>query len=181
MTGKPSLYPGLFIFTNPCRMVRPVRNLSYGKNEWIGTLEQVGFAYSHVTEVPGIKNGFGKYLWKELRMRLVLKSWNRWQKGFFHSCKLISGKCRSWTVEVFLRSSDLHLVLTLWRFEVKDCCAVCTMSSCVTSCLPNSSWAAKQWIAWELIHLELLKWETERRTHYCSSVFQDSFHAANLG
>lgn len=56
MTGKPSLYPGLFIFTNPCRMVRPVRNLSYGRNEWIGTLEQVGFAYSRVTEVPDIKN-----------------------------------------------------------------------------------------------------------------------------
>lgn len=45
MTGKPSLYPGLFIFTTPCRMVRPVRNLFYGRNEWIGTLEQVGFAY----------------------------------------------------------------------------------------------------------------------------------------
>ncbi|XP_030303816.1 DNA-directed RNA polymerase I subunit RPA2 isoform X2 [Calypte anna] len=40
-TGKPSLYPGLFIFTTPSRMVRPVRNLFYGKNEWIGTLEQI--------------------------------------------------------------------------------------------------------------------------------------------
>ncbi|KYO22271.1 DNA-directed RNA polymerase I subunit RPA2 [Alligator mississippiensis] len=41
MTGKPSLYPGLFIFTTPCRMVRPVRNLALGKEELIGTLEQV--------------------------------------------------------------------------------------------------------------------------------------------
>jgi len=45
MTGKPSLYPGLFIFTTPCRMVRPVKNLLYGRKEWIGTLEQAGFAY----------------------------------------------------------------------------------------------------------------------------------------
>ncbi|KAF7252713.1 DNA-directed RNA polymerase I subunit RPA2 [Varanus komodoensis] len=41
MTGKPSLYPGLFIFTTPCRMMRPVQNLALGKEEWIGTMEQV--------------------------------------------------------------------------------------------------------------------------------------------
>ncbi|XP_006005108.2 DNA-directed RNA polymerase I subunit RPA2 [Latimeria chalumnae] len=41
MTGKPSIYPGLFIFTTPCRMMRPVRNLSLGKEELIGTLEQL--------------------------------------------------------------------------------------------------------------------------------------------
>ncbi|XP_043913930.1 DNA-directed RNA polymerase I subunit RPA2 [Protopterus annectens] len=41
MTGKASLYPGLFIFTNPCRMVRPVRNLALGKEELIGTMEQL--------------------------------------------------------------------------------------------------------------------------------------------
>nr|XP_060610452.1 DNA-directed RNA polymerase I subunit RPA2-like [Anolis sagrei ordinatus] len=41
MTGKPSLYPGLFLFTTPCRMMRPVRNLALGKEEWIGTMEQV--------------------------------------------------------------------------------------------------------------------------------------------
>uniref|UniRef100_A0A8C0U105 DNA-directed RNA polymerase subunit beta n=1 Tax=Cyanistes caeruleus TaxID=156563 RepID=A0A8C0U105_CYACU len=56
MTGKPSLYPGLFIFTNPCRMVRPVRNLSYGKNEWIGTLEQIfmNVATMESEVVPGV-------------------------------------------------------------------------------------------------------------------------------
>lgn len=178
MTGKPSLYPGLFIFTSPCRMVRPVRNLSYGRNEWIGTLEQVGFAYSRVTEVPGIKNGFGKYLWKELRMgkrELVLKSKKRWQKGVFPSCGLISGKFRSWTLKIFLRSWNLLSVWTLWRFEVKDCFVVHTMSSCVVSYSPNGSWAARQWIAGELIHLEQLKWETGRRTCYCSFVFQAFF------
>ena len=40
-TGKASLYPGLFLFTTPCRMVRPVRNLALGKEELIGTFEQV--------------------------------------------------------------------------------------------------------------------------------------------
>ena len=40
-TGKASMYPGLFLFTTPCRMVRPVRNLAVGKQELIGTFEQV--------------------------------------------------------------------------------------------------------------------------------------------
>lgn len=41
ITGKPSLYPGLFLFTTPCRLVRPVQNLELGKEELIGTMEQV--------------------------------------------------------------------------------------------------------------------------------------------
>ncbi|XP_055025762.1 DNA-directed RNA polymerase I subunit RPA2 [Misgurnus anguillicaudatus] len=40
-TGKASMYPGLYLFTTPCRMVRPVRNLALGKQELIGTFEQV--------------------------------------------------------------------------------------------------------------------------------------------
>lgn len=40
-TGKASLYPGLFLFTTPCRMVRPVQNLSLGREEFIGTFEQL--------------------------------------------------------------------------------------------------------------------------------------------
>lgn len=40
-TGKASLYPSLYLFTTPCRMVRPVRNLTLGKEELIGTFEQV--------------------------------------------------------------------------------------------------------------------------------------------
>ncbi|CAN9500061.1 unnamed protein product [Ophioblennius macclurei] len=40
-TGKASLYPGVFLFTTPCRMVRPVQNLTLGKQELIGTFEQL--------------------------------------------------------------------------------------------------------------------------------------------
>uniref|UniRef100_A0A8D0PQ84 DNA-directed RNA polymerase subunit beta n=1 Tax=Sus scrofa TaxID=9823 RepID=A0A8D0PQ84_PIG len=41
MTGKPSLYPGLYLFTTPCRLVRPVQNLGLGREELIGTMEQI--------------------------------------------------------------------------------------------------------------------------------------------
>lgn len=44
-TGKASLYPGVFLFTTPCRMVRPVQNLALGKQELIGTFEQVRVKY----------------------------------------------------------------------------------------------------------------------------------------
>ncbi|XP_062979996.1 DNA-directed RNA polymerase I subunit RPA2 [Elgaria multicarinata webbii] len=56
MTGKPSLYPGLYIFTTPCRMMRPVRNLVLGKEEWIGTMEQVfmNIAVSEDEIEPGL-------------------------------------------------------------------------------------------------------------------------------
>lgn len=47
-TGKASLYPGLFLFTAPCRMMRPVRNLALGKQELIGTFEQVCVNYDVV-------------------------------------------------------------------------------------------------------------------------------------
>uniref|UniRef100_A0A1A8I9F1 DNA-directed RNA polymerase subunit beta n=1 Tax=Nothobranchius kuhntae TaxID=321403 RepID=A0A1A8I9F1_NOTKU len=40
-TGKASLYPGLFLFTTPCRMMRPVQNLALGMQELIGTFEQL--------------------------------------------------------------------------------------------------------------------------------------------
>ncbi|XP_054646633.1 DNA-directed RNA polymerase I subunit RPA2 [Dunckerocampus dactyliophorus] len=40
-TKKASLYPGLFLFTTPCRMVRPVHNLTLGQQELIGTFEQL--------------------------------------------------------------------------------------------------------------------------------------------
>ncbi|KAM3931519.1 DNA-directed RNA polymerase I subunit RPA2 [Leptodactylus fuscus] len=56
MTGKASLYPGLYIFTTPCRMVRPVRNLAVGKEELIGSLEQVflNVAIYEGDIVPGV-------------------------------------------------------------------------------------------------------------------------------
>jgi DNA-directed RNA polymerase I subunit RPA2 len=34
-------YPGLYIFTQPGRMIRQVRHLKSGLNEWIGPMEQV--------------------------------------------------------------------------------------------------------------------------------------------
>lgn len=44
-------------------MVRPVKNLLYGRKEWIGTLEQVGFAFflfkvleQSFTEVSSVKS-----------------------------------------------------------------------------------------------------------------------------
>lgn len=42
-------YPGLFLFTGPARMMRPVYNLKAGKIEFIGTFEQV---YMDICVVP---------------------------------------------------------------------------------------------------------------------------------
>lgn len=36
-----TVYPGLYIFTNPARFVRPVRNLAHNCKEFVGTMEQV--------------------------------------------------------------------------------------------------------------------------------------------
>ncbi|XP_011302385.1 DNA-directed RNA polymerase I subunit RPA2 [Fopius arisanus] len=49
----PSQYPGLFIFTGPARMMRPVINLAVNKIELIGTFEQV---YLEVCTVPEEQN-----------------------------------------------------------------------------------------------------------------------------
>ena len=40
-TGYPTQYPGLFIFTNIFRLMRPVINQGYKKSEFIGSFEQV--------------------------------------------------------------------------------------------------------------------------------------------
>ena len=44
-----SLYPGLYLFTSPGRMMRPVQNLNTNENEYIGTMEQ---CYLHVCIKP---------------------------------------------------------------------------------------------------------------------------------
>lgn len=36
-----SQYPGLFLFTGPGRLIRPVKNIALNKIELIGTFEQV--------------------------------------------------------------------------------------------------------------------------------------------
>ncbi|MGH0131111.1 UNVERIFIED_CONTAM: hypothetical protein FKN15_041994 [Acipenser sinensis] len=55
-TGKASIYPALLIFTTPCRMVRPIRNLALGKEELIGTFEQLFLDVGILEEeiVPGV-------------------------------------------------------------------------------------------------------------------------------
>ncbi|XP_072103195.1 DNA-directed RNA polymerase I subunit RPA2 [Mobula birostris] len=56
MMGKPGIYPGLYLFTTMCRMMRPVRNLALGKEELIGTLEQLymNIAITEADILPGI-------------------------------------------------------------------------------------------------------------------------------
>ncbi|XP_032876431.1 DNA-directed RNA polymerase I subunit RPA2 [Amblyraja radiata] len=56
MMDKPGIYPGLYLFTTMCRMIRPVRNLALGKEELIGTLEQLymNIAITEADILPGI-------------------------------------------------------------------------------------------------------------------------------
>ena len=42
-------YPGVYLFTGPTRMMRPVKNLSVNKIELVGTFEQV---YLNVCVTP---------------------------------------------------------------------------------------------------------------------------------
>lgn len=45
----PAQYPGLYLFTNAARMMRPVMNLAANKIEYIGTFEQI---YLNVCVIP---------------------------------------------------------------------------------------------------------------------------------
>lgn len=42
-------FPGLFLFTSPARMIRPVVQLPGGSSELIGTLEQINL---HIRSLP---------------------------------------------------------------------------------------------------------------------------------
>ncbi len=42
-------FPGLFLFTGPARMIRPVVQLPGGSSELIGTLEQINL---HIRSLP---------------------------------------------------------------------------------------------------------------------------------
>lgn len=42
-------FPGLFLFTGPARMIRPVMQLPSGSSELIGTLEQINL---HIRSAP---------------------------------------------------------------------------------------------------------------------------------
>lgn len=52
-----SLYPGLYVFTGPARLVRPVRNLLLNSEEYVGTMEQVylGICVRAKEAVPGVR------------------------------------------------------------------------------------------------------------------------------
>jgi DNA-directed RNA polymerase I subunit RPA2 len=54
--GRYTLYPGLFLFSTPARMIRPVLNLISNTTEYIGTFEQVylGICITHDEFVPGV-------------------------------------------------------------------------------------------------------------------------------
>jgi DNA-directed RNA polymerase I subunit RPA2 len=54
--GLYTLYPGLFLFTTPARMIRPVLNLITNTTEYVGTFEQVylGICITHDEFVPGV-------------------------------------------------------------------------------------------------------------------------------
>jgi DNA-directed RNA polymerase I subunit RPA2 len=56
--GLYTLYPGLFLFTTPARMIRPVMNLITKTTEYIGTLEQVylGICITHDEFVSGVSS-----------------------------------------------------------------------------------------------------------------------------
>ncbi|CAF0754933.1 unnamed protein product [Adineta steineri] len=53
--GLYTLYPGLFLFSTPARLIRPVMNLITKTTEYIGTFEQVylGICITHDEFVPG--------------------------------------------------------------------------------------------------------------------------------
>ncbi|BFY98621.1 hypothetical protein BsWGS_01660 [Bradybaena similaris] len=55
-TGVASQYPGVYLFTNVSRMVRPVRNIRHNVIEMIGTFEQVylDIAINRSEEHPGL-------------------------------------------------------------------------------------------------------------------------------
>lgn len=56
MHGLYTIYPALFIFTTPARMIRPTMNLITKTTEYIGTFEQVylGICITHEEFVPGV-------------------------------------------------------------------------------------------------------------------------------
>lgn len=57
-TDHASQYPGVFFFTTPARMMRPVKNLMTRVVELIGTMEQV---YLHIpTNSAGVNSGVSK-------------------------------------------------------------------------------------------------------------------------
>jgi DNA-directed RNA polymerase I subunit RPA2 len=70
--GQYTIYPGLFLFSTPARMIRPVMNLITKTTEYVGTLEQVylGICITHDEFVSGVRVAFARLYHRSLR-RLV--------------------------------------------------------------------------------------------------------------
>lgn len=92
-TKQASQFPGIFIFTNPARMVRPVKNLVSKTTELIGTLEQV---YLHVAlnpedVIPGVSFLFNYFVCLKIFLYniLVIGYLKRKQYTFFLKRNLI--------------------------------------------------------------------------------------------
>jgi DNA-directed RNA polymerase I subunit RPA2 len=58
----PAQYPGLFLFTNACRMMRPVINLVAQKIEFIGTFEQICMDICVISEEAREVNIYNIYM-----------------------------------------------------------------------------------------------------------------------
>lgn len=89
-----SLYPGLFLFTTPGRMMRPTRNLQTHDIEYIGTLEQ---CYLHVIINPEefienvncfilIKTHKKQNFYIEIILKNKENNTSRTLSLFFHEC-----------------------------------------------------------------------------------------------
>jgi DNA-directed RNA polymerase I subunit RPA2 len=63
-TEYASQYPGLYLFTTPARMVRPVRNLALNEIEMIGTFEQVymDICITQKEAYEGVRNKLGEII-----------------------------------------------------------------------------------------------------------------------
>lgn len=99
MTGKPSLYPGLYLFTTPCRLVRPVQNLELGKEELIGTMEQVHrplwwyniqLSETQLT-VKVLQLSWQSGIWKKVTTYFLPPLWSAWSS--FHAYQTWEGWC----------------------------------------------------------------------------------------
>ena len=71
--GLYTLYPGLFIFTTPARMIRPVMNLLTKTTEYVGTFEQVylGICITHDEFVPGVR---ARHIMNSKSLRMIFLS-----------------------------------------------------------------------------------------------------------
>lgn len=116
-----NLYPGLFIFTTPGRMMRPVKNLITGGEEYIGSLEQ---CYLHICIkpeefIPEVNFILFLFNSKFFNFHLILEFVFNLSKRYIKNCIRI----RSWALWPIWRrspSSTSHRVICINARYVKD-------------------------------------------------------------